>query len=92
MRRLFACFYADDRLLTARKPKHLQLALNLQIGLFDRVGLQTDFLKTESMVFLPSRIRTCLSEEAYCSTYDGPFGKGIQKGAAGKVQALPEVV
>ena len=33
--------------------------------LFDRIGLQTDTTKTESMVFLPGTIRTCLSEKAY---------------------------
>ena len=39
MRRLFACFYTDGRLLAARKPKHVQLVFNLLPALFDRVGL-----------------------------------------------------
>ena len=30
--------------------------------------------KTESIVFLPRRIRTCLSEEAYCSMMDPSVG------------------
>ena len=28
VRRLFACFYADDGLLAAREPEHLQLAFD----------------------------------------------------------------
>ena len=67
VRRLFACLYADDGLLAAHKPEHLQLAFNLLTALFDWVGLQTNALKTDSMVFLPGKIRTCLSEEAYYS-------------------------
>ena len=39
VRRLFAYCCADDWLLAARKPKQQQLAFNLQIALFDWVGL-----------------------------------------------------
>ena len=70
VRRLFACFYADDGLLVAREPKHLQTAFNLLTLLFDRVGLETNTTKTEAMVFLPGRIRTCLMEESYSARMD----------------------
>ena len=79
--RLFACFYADDGLLAARKLGHLQLAYSLLIALFYNVGLQTNTLKTDSMLFLPGRIRTCLSDQAYCSMMDilqRGFTKGLQ--------------
>ena len=56
VRRLFACFYADDGLLAARDPEHLQLAFDLLTGLFDRVGLKTTAAKTKAMTFLPGRI------------------------------------
>ena len=79
VRRLFACFYANNGLLTACKPGHLQLAFNFLIALFDRVNLQTNTLKTEFMVFLSGRIRTCMSEEAFCSVMD-PLARGSKKG------------
>ena len=36
---------------------------NTITGLFSRVGLQTNIKKTETMTFLPGKIRTCLTEE-----------------------------
>ena len=42
VRQLFACFYADNSLLAARDPEHLQLAFDLLTDLFDRVGLKTN--------------------------------------------------
>ena len=67
---LLAAFYADDGLVVARNPEHLQLAFDVLITLFDRVvfdrvGLKTNTTKTESMIFLPGRIRTPLTVEAY---------------------------
>lgn len=79
VRRLFACFYADSGLIAARNPEHLQLAFNLLTALFDWVGLMTNTLKTESMVFLPERIRTCLTEGAYRSKM-GPSQRVPNKG------------
>ena len=65
--------------MVTRKPEHLQLDFNLLTALFDQVGLQTNTLKTEAMIFLPGRVRTCLSEEAYCSKMD-PSLRGSNKG------------
>ena len=39
-------------------------------GSLDRVGLEINTTNTRSMVFLPGRIRTCLSEELYLSRVD----------------------
>ena len=79
VRRLFACFHANDGLLVARDPKHLQMAFDLLTSLFDRVGLETNTLKTEAMVFLPGRIKTCLTEEAYRSRMD-PSARETNRG------------
>jgi hypothetical protein len=54
----------------AHKPTLLQRAFDALIGLFDRVGLKTNTKKTEGMVFLPGRIRTSLSEDAYETQMD----------------------
>ena len=70
VRQLFACFCADDGLLAARDPEHLQLALDHLTGFFDRVGLKTDTAKTKAMTFLPGRIRQGLSDEAYLARMD----------------------
>ena len=70
IRVIAAVFYADDGLIAARDPTLLQDAFNLLTALFDRVGLETNDTKTEAMVFLPGRIRTCLSEDAYLSRLD----------------------
>ena len=51
----------------------MQDAFDLLIALFDRVGLATNETKTEVMVFLPGRIRTCLSEDAYLSRLDALY-------------------
>jgi hypothetical protein len=65
VRRLLACFHADDGLIVARDPALLQRAFDSLYALFDRVGLKTNTKKIESMVFLPGHIRTCLSSDAY---------------------------
>ena len=62
-------FYADDGLIVARDPILLQDAFDLLIALFDHIGLETNDTKTKVMVFLPDRIRTCLSEDAYLVEY-----------------------
>ena len=58
-------FYADGSLIAARDPKTLQKAINTLVKLFERVGLKTNTTKTEAMAFVPDRIRTPLTEEAY---------------------------
>ena len=73
VRRLMACFCADDGLIVARDPDNLQVAFDVLTGLFDRVGLRTNITKTEATVFLPGRIRTPLMAEAYEARMDDTF-------------------
>ena len=65
VRRLLAVFYADNGLIVTRDPAVLQRAFDSLCAHFDRVGLKTNTTKTEAMVFLPGRIRTCLTAESY---------------------------
>ena len=53
---LLACFYADNGLIASRDPDFLQRAFGVLTGLFDRVGLQTNMSKTETMTFIPGAI------------------------------------
>ena len=46
-------FYADDGMVALSDPAWLQGAFNALLGLFDRVGLQTNVRKTVSMVCHP---------------------------------------
>ena len=43
-------FYADDCMVALSYPVWLQGAFNALVGLFDRMGLQTNFSKTVGMV------------------------------------------
>ena len=70
IRTIVAVFYADDGLVAAREPKVLQDSFDILVGLFERVGLATNTTKTEMMIFLPGRIRTGLSEDAYLARMD----------------------
>jgi hypothetical protein len=65
VRLLLACSYADDGLIVVRDPSLLQRAFDSLYSLFNRVGLKTSTKKTKAMVFLPGRIRTCLSADAH---------------------------
>ena len=73
VRRLMACFYEDDGLIVARDPEDLQVAFDVLTGLFDQVSLRTNTTKTEAMVFLPGRIRTPLTAEAYEARMNDTF-------------------
>ena len=48
-----ALFYADDGMVVSSDPAWLQGAFTALVGLFDRVGLQTNVGKTVSMVCHP---------------------------------------
>ena len=48
-----AKFYADDALLSSQDPKKLQDALDIIVGLFDRVGLWTTTTKTKVLICVP---------------------------------------
>ena len=72
---LLACFYADNSLIGLRDPDVLQRAFNILTGLFDRVGLQTNMSKTETMPFLTGAIQCYLSEDSYRAQMDNHFRK-----------------
>ena len=48
-----ALLYADDGMVASSDPACLQGAFNALVGLFDRVGLQTNVGKTVGMVCHP---------------------------------------
>ena len=60
----------------------LQRAFDILTGLFDRVGLRTNTKKTEDMIMLPGKIRTCLSADAYRARMDAEFREGWKGGEA----------
>jgi hypothetical protein len=66
-----AIFYADDALVASRCPQQLQTAIDILVGLFERVGLHTNTLKTKTMVCVPGKIRVQLSPPMYASSREG---------------------
>ena len=60
-----ALFYADDGMVALSYPRWLQGAFNTLVGLFDRVGLRTNFGKTVGMVCRPCQAVGNQSEAAY---------------------------
>ncbi len=65
MATLFAIFYVDDAYLTSWDAEFLQYALTHLVHLFERIGLQTNRTKTQTMICTPGRIKTQLSTESY---------------------------
>jgi hypothetical protein len=65
MAALFAIFYVDDAYVAARDPVFLQMALNVLVDTFARVGLETNIAKTQAMICTPGRIRVQLPSESY---------------------------
>ena len=61
----FAIFYVDNAYLASRDRDFLQCALDTVVGLFARVGLQTNTSKTQTMICTPGRIRTQLPLDSY---------------------------
>jgi hypothetical protein len=61
----FAIFYVDDAYLASRDAGFLQHALTLLVHLFERIGLQMNTTKTQTMICTPGRIRTQLPTESY---------------------------
>ena len=55
---LMAIVYDDNPLLASRDPKLLQEMLDIIIGLFERVGLQTNTTKMKVMICVPGELRT----------------------------------
>ena len=66
-----AVFYSDNGLVQAQCPERLQSSLAFLIKLFERVGLQTNTLKAKSMVCVPGRIRTRLTDDVYNNSREG---------------------
>ena len=60
-----ALFYADDGMIASSNPQWLQWAFTQIVGLFDRVGLNTNINKTVSMTCRPCTAAENQSEEAY---------------------------
>ena len=48
-------FYSDDGMVASTDPGWIQSAFNNLMGLFDRVGLQTNVRKTVGVVCRPCR-------------------------------------
>ena len=46
METLFAIFYVDDTYIASRDPVFLQQAINGLVRMFERVGLETNTMKT----------------------------------------------
>ena len=69
-----ALFYADDGMLALSDPQCLQWAFTQLVGLFDRVGLNTNTGKTFGMTCRPCTAAVNRSEEAYgrLMTGEGP--------------------
>jgi hypothetical protein len=61
----FAIFYVDDAYLASWDPEFLQYALTQLVNLFERIGLQTNTTKTQTMICTPGRIRMQLPTESY---------------------------
>ena len=64
-------FYADDRMVASKDPVWLQSAFVMLRGLFDRVGLRTNVLKTVGMVCRPCRAAGVRANEAYTQSMKG---------------------
>jgi hypothetical protein len=54
----FAIFYVDNMYVASRDTEFLQRVLDLLMSLFERVGLETNVSKTQTMICSPGRIRT----------------------------------
>jgi hypothetical protein len=72
----FAIFYVDDAYLASRDLDFLQRALDVIIGLFARVGLETNAQKMQAMICTPGRIRIQLPEDSYARMHGGMTSAG----------------
>jgi hypothetical protein len=62
---LFAIFYVDDPYLASWDPELLQFPLTHLICLFERISLQTNTTKIQTMICTPGKIRMQLPTESY---------------------------
>ena len=75
IRNFLVVFYAEDDVITLRDPAQLQRAMDMLIGIFERVGLQTNIQKTKAMVCVSGQIRMCQSVAVFNN-----YINGIQEG------------
>ncbi len=68
---LFAIFYVDNACIVARDLAILQQAINDLVTTFERVGLETNTNKTQTMTCTPSKIRFQLLAESYQQMHTG---------------------
>jgi hypothetical protein len=71
MATFFAIFYVDDAYLASRDPELLKRALDVIVGLFSRIGLETNAQKMQTMICTPGRIRIQLPEDSYARLCGG---------------------
>ena len=62
---LYALFYIDDMLMDSQSPSRLQASLEVLMGLFDHVGIQTKFVTIVGMTCLPCLISQSLLKVSY---------------------------
>jgi hypothetical protein len=62
---MLVVFYVNNGLIASRDPVWLQESFDILIGLFERIGLFTNALKTKVVVCTPGRIRKAYTEEQY---------------------------
>ncbi len=65
MATFFATFYIDNAYLASRDAGFLQHTLTLLVHLFERISLQMNTTKTQTMICTPGRIRMQLPMESY---------------------------
>jgi hypothetical protein len=93
MATFFAIFYVDDAYLVSRDPEFLQRVLDVIVGLFSCVGLETNAQKTQTMICIPGRIRIQLPEDSYArlrggTTLAGEWGVGTLDGHMLRMQCV----
>ena len=67
----FAIFYVNDAYFASRDAEFFQRVLDIVVGLFAWVGLQTNTTKTQAMICIPGRIRTQLPVKSYRQMHCG---------------------
>ena len=65
MSTFFAIFYVDNTYLASRDAEFLQCELDILVSLFERLGLETNTFKMQTMICTPGTIRTQLTTKSY---------------------------
>jgi hypothetical protein len=72
----FSAIYVDDAYLASCNPEFLQRVLDVIVGLFSHVGLETNAQKRQTMICTPGRIRIQLPEDSYARLHGGTTSAG----------------